>query len=93
MNTQMKLFDASLFTIAILSIISGMLLFELLLFVEQLPAWTNLLGFFAAGVMYKFIELVHKHQQYLARQRVVTIELDFSLFNQEMNRNGYHYCT
>lgn len=80
MKSVIEMNNMALFALGVLSILTGMLLFELLYLVEQLPAWGLLVPFFSAGVVYKVIEQVQ--QSTLARRfapRVVTVEFDWPL--------------
>ena len=82
--------NAALFTLALLSIMFGMVLCEMLLFVDQIPAWGLLPAFFGVGVLCKFILLLHKQLLSITKQvRVVTIEFDWYLGLQEV-RNGHY---
>jgi cell division protein FtsW (lipid II flippase) len=60
MKSSIELTNTTLFALGVLSILSGMLLFELMYLTEQLPAWGLLVPFFSAGVVYKAIEQLHR---------------------------------
>lgn len=80
MNSSIQMTNMTLFALGVLSILTGILLFELMYLAEQLPAWGLLAPFFSAGVVYKAIAQVHRTG--LARYfspRVVTVEFDWSL--------------
>lgn len=82
--------NAALFTLALLSVMFGMVLCEMLLFVDQIPAWGLLPAFFGAGVLCKFILVLHKQMLDATKQvRVVTVEFDWNLGLPEV-RNGHY---
>lgn len=88
-NTQPTT-DAALFTLALLSVMFGMVLCEMLLFVDQIPAWGLLPAFFGAGVLCKFILVLHKQMMDATQQvRVVTVEFDWNLGLQEAHNGHY----
>lgn len=64
----------ALLTLGLLSIMFGIVLFELLYFAEHLPAFGLLPAFFAVGIIYKGLEQIHKHE---SAPRVVTVEFDW----------------
>ena len=67
-----------LFALTILSVMFGMLVFELLYFAEQLPAWGLLPAFFGAGVLYRaVVELKKRTTLPVLLPRVVTVEYDW----------------
>lgn len=83
MYTQRNM-NISLLTLALLSIMFGMVLFELLYFAEHLPAFGLLPSFFAVGIAYKGLEQLHKHGSITAiNPRIVTVEFDWSPLPQE----------
>lgn len=91
MKIQMSLLDINLCAVAVLAIVSGVLFFELIMFVEQLPIFTNLVGFFAIAALYKSIEIVQQGQQHIVRRQIVSLECNFSLVCQEVIFNErYH---
>ncbi|MCB0125467.1 MAG: hypothetical protein KDE58_24605 [Caldilineaceae bacterium] len=82
--------NAALFTLALLSFMFGMVLCEMLLFVDQIPAWGLLPAFFGTSVLCKFILTFHKQMIGATQQvRVVTVEFDWNLGLQEV-RNGHY---
>ena len=68
----------ALLALGLVSILFGMVLFEVLWFVEYMPAWTLLPAFFAAGIVCKVNEIMNQ-QRTLVRfaPRVVTVEFDW----------------
>lgn len=77
-HTQQSL-NISLFTLALLSLLFGMVLFELLYFAEHLPAFGLLPAFFAVGLTYKGLEHLYKLQPNTTLvRRIVTVEFDWS---------------
>jgi len=76
--------NITLFTLALLSLLFGMVLFELLYFTAQLPAFGLLPAFFAVGLTYKGLEHLSKLKPNppLVR-RMVTVEFDWSPTLQE----------
>lgn len=82
--------NAALFTLALLSMLFGMVLFELLLVVDQIPTWGLLPAFFGAGVLCKFIFVLHKQMGSQTTQtRVVTVEFDWNFGLQEAGNGHY----
>ena len=76
--------NISLLTLALLSIMFGMVLFELLYFAEHLPAFGLLPSFFAVGIAYKGLEQLHKREPGATpAPRIVTVEFDWSPIPQE----------
>jgi hypothetical protein len=74
----------ALVALALLSIMFGMVMFELIYLVDHLPAWSLLPAFFGAGTVYKFIEILHKQAAAMPhlQPRIVTVEFDWSLLRK-----------
>ncbi len=82
--------NAALFTLGLLSVMFGMVLCEMLLFVDTIPAWGLLPAFFGVGVLCKFILVLHEHMLGTTKQvRVVTVEFDWPLKVQEVRNGSY----
>lgn len=76
-RTQPKTHPA-LFALGLMSILFGMVLFEVLWFVEYMPAWTLLPAFFAAGIVWKAIEILNRQKTKVQfAPRIVTVEFDW----------------
>jgi len=76
--------NITLFTLALLSLLFGMVLFELLYFTEHLPAFGLLPAFFAVGLAYKGLEQLSKREpNNTLAPRIVTVEFDWSRRPQE----------
>jgi len=83
MHTQRSM-NISLLTLALVSIMFGMVLFELLYFAEHLPTFGLLPAFFAVGIAYKGLEQLHRCEpRTTLAPRIVTIEFDWSPLPQE----------
>ena len=90
MKSQPPMMHNSLIAIALLSIMAGMVMFEMLLLVDQLPAWSLLPVFFAVGTLYKYIELLRRQPAATQWQpRVVTVEFDWPLLRKESPYGSY----
>jgi hypothetical protein len=78
MNRTQPKTNLALFALGLVSILFGMVLFEVLWIVEYMPAWTLLPAFFAAGIVFKVIEGVKQQE---ARMQfapwIVTVEFDW----------------
>jgi len=80
----------ALIALALLSILFGMMMVEVMFFVEQLPAWGLLPAFFAAGIMYKFLELLHRYTSLpQPLPRVVTVEFEWPVLRREVSNGRY----
>jgi hypothetical protein len=80
----------ALITLALLSILFGMVMVEMMFFVEQLPAWGLLPAFFAAGIMYKFLGLLHRYTSCTQPlPRVVTVEFEWPILRREVSNGHY----
>lgn len=78
MNQTRPKANLALFALGLVSILFGMVLFEVLLFVEYMPAWTLLPAFFAASIVCKVIEIVNRQRtQVQFAPRIVTVEFDW----------------
>lgn len=80
----------ALVALALLSILFGMVMIEMLFLTDQLPAWGLLPSFFAAGIMYKFLGLLHRYT--LSAQpvsRVVTVEFEWPILRKEVINGNY----
>lgn len=80
MKQPQPLPNVALFALGLVSILFGMMLFEVLCVAEPLPIWTLLPALFAAGIVGKVIEIMRQHQAQLQLlPRVVTVEFDWSV--------------
>ena len=80
----------ALIALALLSILFGMVMIEMMFLIDQLPAWGLLPAFFAAGIMYKFLGLLHRYT--LSAQpvsRVVTVEFEWPVLSKEVINGSY----
>ena len=82
MNNE-KFNQLSLLTLALFSILFGIVLFELALFAVQLPAWGLLPAFFAMALLYKLVEELSKQRMLTTLPRLVTVEFSWHPFSQE----------
>lgn len=80
MNRTQPKTNLVLFALGLISILFGMVLFEVLWFVEYMPMWTLLPAFFAAGIMCKAIEILKLQEtRTQLAPRIVTIEFDWAV--------------
>lgn len=87
-NTQLT--NHTLIALALLSILFGMVMFEMMFLVDQLPAWGLLPAFFAAGIMYKFLGLLHRYTSSAQPMlRVVTVEFEWPVLRKETINGSY----
>lgn len=77
MNQTRPKANFALFALGLVSILFGMVLFEVLLFVEYMPAWTLLPAFFAAGIVCKVIATSRQRMHMQLTPRIVTVEFDW----------------
>lgn len=85
-----QLTNKALLALALLSILFGMVMVEMMFFVEQLPAWGLLPAFFAAGIMYKFLGLLHRYTSCTQPlPRVVTVEFEWPVLPKEVINGSY----
>ena len=82
--------DITLLALALLSLMFGVVLVEMLWVVEQLPAWNLLPVFFGMAVMLKRVEAMQKQQtgKHL-RTRLVTVEYRW---HPTQRRNSYGFA-
>lgn len=80
----------ALIALALLSTLFGMVMFEMMFLIDYLPAWGLLPAFFAAGVMYKFLEVLHRYLVLAQRvPRVVTVEFEWPVLHKETINGSY----
>lgn len=87
-NTEYKE-QIMLLALAMLSLMMGVVLLEIVWMHNPMPAWSLLPIFFSAAMLFKIVELLQKGKDVrLAHSRVVTVEYRW---NSSTRRNTYGY--